>query len=190
MQKEITLYNKYNWIPIKLEYVEGYDDKDNNHIWPTMGQLAKKHHVPPVYLRKIASDNDWTKCKKAFLIKYEQTLELERVRQLAKKANRFDEKCISLAEKGIKEVESILNPEQPILNENGVEIKYDLNTLELAAKTLEKFQKIGRLSLGINNEKNTKLEKSKTLSDALNIIAEQMPQEDKDKLEQEFIGND
>jgi len=191
-KKDIAINNKYNWYPIKIEYVEGYDNEDNKHIWPTMKELAQRHSVPPVYLRKIASENKWTDTKKAFLIKYEQMIELEHARQLAKRATNFDKKCIDLAEKGIKEVQNILLPEMPLLDENGCEVKYTLNELELAAKTLDKFQKIGRLSLGISNT-SSKLEKksvNKTLADALDLISEQMTPEMKSDLEKQFIGND
>lgn len=188
--KNVQPYNKYNWLPIKQDYVEGYDDDDNNHIWPTMSVLSKKYFVPPVYLRKIASENNWTNDKKKFIIKYEQTMQVEAAKQLAKRASKFDNRCMTLAEEGIRKVEKILYPEKTLLNTENCAIPVlTLNDLELAAKTLEKFQKVGRSALGKNDKKQNGNTIEVTFAEGLGYIESHIadnPNKEKE-LEDEFI---
>ena len=150
---------RYDWLIIKTEYVEGYIDEKNNHIWPTMKKLSVKHAVPSAYLRRIASLQQWTTEKQNFITNYEHAKQEEKIKLLDEKSAKFDAKCIKIASAGIKEIEKLLcNTINMNLDDNGEDVRpiLTMESLEAAAKTLEKFQKVGRLALGNSTDNVTK----------------------------------
>jgi len=148
--------NKYDWTSVRIEYVEGYADKEGNQKWPTMKELSLKHGIPNSYLRRIASAEKWKDEKQNYITNYEHARHTERIKHLAKKSIKFDENCILIAEKGIQRIkDNILNAEK-IIEEDGVKVIMPVEELELLAKTLEKFQKIGRLALGSSTDNISK----------------------------------
>jgi hypothetical protein len=191
-QLPITIFNKYDWHPVKREYVEGYIENDKQ-IWPTMKELSLKHGIPPAYLRRVASIQKWTIEKQNYVTNYEHAIQSEKIKYLAKKSAAFDDKCIKIAEEGVRKIENLLCNE--IIDKNGVKIVIGIDGIECAAKTLEKFQKIGRLALGNSTDNVTKSIKAATESisftDGLNIIAKQIESnpELKRKLELEFMDD-
>jgi len=169
---------KHPWYKVKIEYIEGHLDKDNNQVWPTMKQLSLKHAIPFAYLRKIASAQKWTIEKNNYITHYEHVRQQEKIKFLAKKSAKFDEKCIKIAEKGIEKIEQYLC--NPIIEgeEDKAHIFFNIDNLELIAKTLEKFQKIGRLALGNSTDNITKNIKTSSgaisFPEGLNLVARQI----------------
>jgi len=184
--------HKYDWHNIKREYVEGHINEDDKQTWPTMKKLSLKYGIPPAYLRRIASAQKWTIEKTNYVTNYEHSLQAEKIHYLAQKSAKFDGKCIKIAEEGIKKIENLLFNANIIL-ENGTKVIFPLDDLELAAKTLEKFQKIGRLALGNSTDNVTKSIKAATesisFSDGLNTVMKQIKSNPEllKKLELEFI---
>ena len=181
--------NKYNWEKIKREYVEGYVDKENVQKWPTMKELSIKHGCPSAYLRRVASAQKWVIEKNNYVTNYEHTLQEEKIKYLARKAAKFDSKCIKLAETGISKVEQWLTERSNTIDE-GVKVVLTMDDLELAAKTIEKFQKIGRLALGSttdNISKSIKVPgKQVTFAEGLNNVMQQI--EGNSELKKHIIG--
>lgn len=186
------LSNKYDWHNIKREYVEGRIDKDNKQIWPTMKQLSLKYGIPPAYLRRIAASQKWTIEKNNYVTNYEHAKQSEKIKYLAQKSAKFDGKCIKIAEEGIKKIEDFLFRKQDI-EEDGTKIILTIDDLELAAKTLERFQKVGRLALGNSTDNVSKSIKAATeavsFSDGLNTIMKQIESNPDlmKKIESEFV---
>lgn len=182
--------NKYNWEQIKREYVEGYTDKENVQKWPTMKELSIKHGCPPAYLRRIASAQKWVIEKQNFVTNFEHALQEEKIKFLAKKAAKFDSRCIKLAETGIKKVEKYFGLNEDIVSEDGKRLIMTLDDLELAAKTLEKFQKIGRLALGSSTDNISKSIKTPgkqiVFADGLNTVMQQI--ENNTELKKHIVG--
>lgn len=206
-QKQIIERNKhpydeimsktYDWHLMKSEYVEGYEDEEGNQVWPTMHKIAIKHGCPPTYLRRIASEQHWTTEKQNFITNYEHAKQAEKIKFLAKKSSNFDNRCIKIAEKGIKEIEKLLCDTIDARIDDGDSIKqlFTMEELEIAAKTLEKFQKIGRLALGSSTDNVSKTIKAAgeiiPFSTGIDIVAEQIESnpELKNKLIDEFIDD-
>jgi len=169
---------KHSWSRVKTEYVEGCITEEGNQIWPTMKQLSLKHVIPFAYLRRVASEQKWTIEKNNFITNYEHAQQQEKIKYLSKKSAKFDNKCIKLAEEGVKRIEQYLC--DPVIDDNGAETKIVLtiDDLELAAKTLEKFQKIGRLGLGNSTDNITKSIKAgienMSFSEGLDLVARQI----------------
>lgn len=167
---------KHPWYKAKTEYIEGFSDNEGNQFWPTMKQLSLKHAIPFAYLRKIASEQKWTIQKNNFITNYEHAKQNEKIKFLAKKSSKFDEKCIKMAESGVEKIESYLCG--PIIEEDGTKVIITVEELELMAKTLEKFQKIGRLALGNSTDNVTKSIKASTVSlsfpEGLDLVRKQI----------------
>jgi len=168
--------NKYDWVNIKREYVEGYADKENKQMWPTMKQLSLKHGIPPAYLRRIAALQKWTIEKNNYVTNYEHCIQAEKIRYLAQKSAKFDGKCIKISEEGIKKIEEYLFNEN--ITEDGARIYFTMEEMELAAKTLERFQKVGRLALGNSTDNVSKSIKAGSefvsFSDGLDTVVKQI----------------
>lgn len=187
--------NKYNWGIIKREYVEGYFIDDNVIKWPTMKELALKWGVPPNYLRRVASEDRWTVEKRNYVTNYEHAKQEEKIRYLAKKSAKFDTRCAKIAEEGIRRIENYLiqTENNVIIDKEGnpVKIIVTLQDLEMAAKTLEKFQKIGRLAFGntTDNKREIKDINVITMHEGLDITMKQIESNPslKDSIEEEFI---
>jgi len=187
--------NKYDWGIIKREYVEGYFVDDNIIKWPTMKELALKWGVAPNYLRRVASEDRWTIEKKNYITNYEHTKQEEKIRYLAKKSAKFDTRCAKIAEEGIRRIENYLiqTENNVIIDKDGQSIKIiiTLQDLEIAAKTLEKFQKIGRLAFGntTDNKREVKDINIITFHEGLDITMQQIESNPalKDSIEEEFI---
>jgi len=169
---------KHPWFRVKTEYIEGHIDADNNQVWPTMKQLSLKHAIPFAYLRKIASEQKWTIEKNNYITHFEHVRQQEKIKHLAKKSTKFDERCIKIAEEGITKLEEYLSA--PIIDDGEGETRvfFNIDGLELIAKTLEKFQKIGRLALGNSTDNITKNIKasanSMSFTDGLDLVARQI----------------
>jgi len=154
---DILMSNKYDWIAIRQEYVEGIIDNDNNHTWPTMKNLSIKYAIPHAYLRRIASIQKWTEEKQNFITNYEHAKRTERIKFLTKKSIKFDSNCIDIAEEGIEKIKNAIFNADRVVDENGIKILFSIEDLDLLAKTLEKFQKIGRLALGSSTDNVSKM---------------------------------
>jgi len=169
---------KHPWFRVKTEYIEGYIDDENNQIWPTMKQLSLKHAIPFAYLRKIASEQKWTIEKNNYITHFEHIRQQEKIKHLAKKSTKFDERCIKIAEEGITKLEKHLC--EPIIEGDEGETRafFRVDDLELIAKTLEKFQKIGRLALGNSTDNITKSIKASantmTFTEGLDLVSRQI----------------
>ena len=186
----------YDWHIMKTEYVEGCEDEEGNQKWPTMHQVAIKHGCPPAYLRRVASEQHWTTEKQNFITNYEHAKQAEKIKFLATKSANFDNRCIKIAEKGIREIEKLLcDTIDARIDDNGNKTLqlFSMEELEIAAKTLEKFQKIGRLALGSSTDNVSKTIKAAgeiiPFSTGMDIVAEQIESnpELKNKLIDEFI---
>lgn len=154
---DMLISNRYDWTSVRTEYVEGIIDDNENHIWPTMKELSIKHAIPHAYLRRVASLQKWTDEKQNFITNFEHAKRTERIRYLTKKSIKFDSNCIDIAEEGIKKIkDTIFNAEKRV-TENGVKVLMSVDDLEILAKTLEKFQKIGRLALGSSTDNVSKM---------------------------------
>lgn len=154
---DIIVSNKYDWVTVRTEYVEGMQDENDNHKWPTMKELSIKYAIPHAYLRRIAASEKWKDEKNNFITNYEHARHTEKIKFLAKKSAKFDENCINIAEEGIRKIkDTIFNAEKQI-TEKGVRILMGIEELESIAKTLEKFQKIGRLALGNSTDNVSKM---------------------------------
>lgn len=175
------LNSHYDWLFIKTEYVEGFEDEDGNQKWTTMHDLAIKHGIPPGYLRRIAAEQHWTSEKQNFITNYEHAKQSEKIKFLAKKSANFDNRCMKIAEKGVKEIESLLcNTIDARTDDSvsGIRQLLSMEELEQAAKTLEKFQKIGRLALGSSTDNISKTIRaageSIPFSTGIDIVEEQI----------------
>jgi len=190
--------SKYDWLTVRRNYVEGTLNSKGELYWPTMAELAEKHNIPCPYLRLYASENKWTAQKQNYRTNYEHVLQEEKIKHLAKKSAKFDVDCINLAEEGIKHIkeafkrayEAIDITENKESTDNGLSTNdtiVSLGLLESAAKTLEKFQRVGRLALGSSTDniyKNVKQIQQTSFSEGLDKINKQI--KSNPKLEQKI----
>jgi len=191
-QKKFIANCKHDWTSIKRDYVEGHFDKKNKLVWATLSQLAEKYNVPYTYLRQVSSEQKWSIEKQNYRTNYEHSKQEEKIRYLAKKAAKFDVKCIAIAEAGIHQIETILTTADNVIDKSGKKVFINIETLETIAKTLDKFQKIGRLALGSSTDnlsQNVKNIDTISFSDGLDKIIKQIESnpELKNKIEAEII---
>ncbi|GAF75426.1 unnamed protein product, partial [marine sediment metagenome] len=143
---------KYDWTSIRRDYVEGCFDKDNKLVWSTLSQIADKYKLSYTYLRQVASTQKWSIEKQNYRTNYEHAKQTEKIHYLARKAAKFDGKCIAIAEAGIHQIETMLTIAGEMIDDSGKRVFIDMDMLESMAKTLDKFQKIGRLALGSSTD--------------------------------------
>lgn len=207
---------KYNWFNIRRDFIEGIENEEG-HYWPTMKDLSDKYNIPFAYLRQIAAEQKWKFEQDSFITTFEHAIQKKKIQHLTKRIIKFDNKCASIAEKGISQIEQLLNfannhinlvnkgnDEFEISDMNGSEMEdpkkrskemiISLDFLEQAAKILVNFQKIGRVAFGsaatINKEENTiTMKKAVSFSEGLAKVAQHIKSNPlfKDKIEKEFI---
>lgn len=144
--------DQHNWHPVKIDYVEGYVDDDGVICWPTLDQCAEKHGISPSTLKKRAANQNWSAEKEAYRNKLESARRERKVEEVAAKSAKFDKEVFRAAEAGLRHVQGhFLKAQAKLVRSEGRE-PMNLRYLNDLANALEKFQRIGRLSLGETTE--------------------------------------
>lgn len=84
---------KHDWVTIRREYVEGYDD-GGHVLMPTMAVLATRHNVAPAMVRREAMAGKWADDRNTFLTKVKQAREEKRTTLLATEGAAFDKRML------------------------------------------------------------------------------------------------
>ena len=139
---------RHDWEPVKSEYIEGYTDSDGNHVWPTLQQLSERHGISESTMRKRASQEDWANERNIFRQRVEHKRQEKRAEHLAGKASEFDATIFRASETATKHIQAHLAQTSERFRQSGGRDPMPLAQLEQLAKSLERYQKIGRLALG------------------------------------------
>ncbi len=139
---------RYNWDQIKTEYVEGIIDENGNLYFPTLQELEEKHGMSGSTIRRRASKEGWATEKDIYQTKIREKKREKKVEELARKAAEFDSEVLKVADAAVKHIQSHFLVAQERMRESRGREPMGLSRLEALSKALERYQKIGRLSLG------------------------------------------
>jgi regulator of sigma D len=183
---------KYDWVNCKLDYIEGVRDDSGKLDWPTLNLLSERHNIPYNYLRMVAGRDKWKIERQAFIDNFEDSKKIERIKYLSKEANKFDNRCIDIVNKGMKVIEEIFEVSESSIDENGNKRFLGLENLESITKSLDKLQRIGRLALGVSTDNvnsKTKFVSGTSFAEGLEKINQQIESnvDLKNKLIEEMI---
>lgn len=161
---------KHNWAIIKKEYVEAPDEKTR----PTLEELAARYKCSPSYLRERASKEGWKVEAERFLQTVSDKRQEQKSTALAGELAQWDAQCFKLAQAGMNQVFLHLK----IAHDHSEKYKEpyfgSIKDLEDLAKTIERFQKIGKTALGEEEKStlNVKIDYSKLSDEQLERLAQ------------------
>ncbi len=144
-------YKKYNWPLIKAEYVEGLRDEKGDLYWATYDQIGERHGVKAGNIRNVAAKEGWTQERDIYRAKVEQERRGRKVETLASEAAAFDSETLKIAKAGLRMIQIHFVKAAKVYQDNANKpmASKELDRLSRAA---ERYQKIGRLSLGESTE--------------------------------------
>ncbi len=138
----------HDWDKIKSEYVEGILDAEGNITFPTLQVLTDRHGVSQSTLRKKSALEDWTTEKNIFRTKLERAHREKKLEALAGKSAEFDGSIFRIAEIAVKHIQAhFIRANEQFRNSDGQEMM-NMSNLDNLSKSLERYQRIGRLALG------------------------------------------
>lgn len=138
---------KYDWISIRMMYVEGYVDETGRLIFPSAKDIADMMFeegdlTALKTIQKKAVSKKWARLRE----EHKEALDEKRrelmIVQMAKKKVNFDMSCLNIAEAGLNEIIKHFKKHR----EDGELVP--VKDLERHSRTLAKYQISGRLALG------------------------------------------
>jgi len=87
---------KHDWLVIRKDYVEGWQNGEGRHL-PTLQELSKKHHCTVDSLFKRSAKDGWTEARQAFTRKVTAIQAQKSATELALYGVGFDRRVVSLA---------------------------------------------------------------------------------------------
>lgn len=91
---------KYDWLTIRREYVEGYQE-EHGITYPTLQELATKYGVPHKTVRMRSAKERWRHLRAQHLRTIEAAKRAKRAIRLGEEAADFDTKSLNVAKLGI-----------------------------------------------------------------------------------------
>ena len=168
---------KPNWLKLQREYVEGIrESKGEYPIFPSLTEIAKRNNVNIKALGLHCQKEAWVKKRTEFIAKLEKVVSEKHIKSFSDESIKFDNKCYKMAMSGLQDIEDkitffkdIAATKPPEESENKGKILDTLNIdfYDKAARTIERFQRIGRIALGMspnNNDSNPSYNNIKIIS--------------------------
>jgi hypothetical protein len=137
---------KYPWTAIEKAFVEGMPDETGAWHYPTIFDLRTMFGVSYIQARRHIAQGGWVKKRDEWRQALQNKIKEQSMVDLIAAANRFDDSCIEIAQRGIAE---ILEHFYVAKAEGETMSARELDTLGRAAISL---QKVGRLALGLPTE--------------------------------------
>jgi hypothetical protein len=161
-----------DWLKIRTEFIQGIREPNKKHPqFISFAQMAKRHKVPLPTLTHHALNEQWTMRRQEFIKEFEEAVKEKSIQKLSDKTTEFDNQCYNIAASGIDQIEEQMNffkeLNKSLTDENGNKKFLDLDYFDKASKAIERFQRIGRIALGLsanNNEKNPSYNNIKIVS--------------------------
>lgn len=165
-----------NWLSLEREYVEGIRDKGEYPIFPSISDLAAKYDVPARTISYHCQTDNWTKKRTEFLATLEKQNKEKHIKSFTDESIKFDNKCYKMAMSGIQDIEDKItffktldaaNSSNNDENQGHIKQVLNIDFYDKAARTIERFQKIGRIALGLspnNSESNPSYNNIKIIS--------------------------
>jgi hypothetical protein len=144
----MPIINKSDWIELKDLYIMGELDKEGKVVYSSNVDLAKRFGISPQALSVRIKDEDWKTEKNLYLDNVEKRKREKRIESLASEAADFDVRLLNVAKDGITTIEHYFKLAKDKIEKDKKAMSLD--SLELLARSAEKFQKIARLALGEN----------------------------------------
>ncbi|QGJ92893.1 hypothetical protein PBI_CHIDIEBERE_1 [Gordonia phage Chidiebere] len=166
---------KYDWEPVKRDFVEGIptpgSENDDDRVWPNLRELAEQHEIPYVRVRKRAANERWTVQRQQAQTQAAQERVKKRARRIETNALEFDDRSFNVAKLGmgmvtarLAEIGQEMNAKKSIREQaiqdlqQGLPInKTDLYSairygeLDALANAATKFQELGHKALGTDS---------------------------------------
>lgn len=139
--------NKYNWPPIRNEYIQGNRIKGDEVEWPTLVELSKKYKMPVQTIEKRSWKEGWVKQRADFQADVERISREKAAKKRARDIEKFDDDCHTISKSGIWRISKEMRDDQEAARE-GKPLK-PLSDLESIARATERFQTIGHRALGV-----------------------------------------
>lgn len=136
---------EFDLLKMESEFVEGIFAPDGSHVYPSLEQLLIRFSIHESHLstiRRHAMDNSWRLKREGYKDKLIKLQQVEKAREIAKRKESFDVDCLKIAEVGISQIK--VHMMKYMAAKEAVPVK----DLERLARTFQKFQIAGKLSLG------------------------------------------
>ena len=153
---------------VKVLFVEGELDLNNNRVWPKLSVLAKRFKLNQKTLDTHVSEGKWRVLKDQFQLKLEAARQDKRIEILSNEAILFDKKCFDMSNTIIEKLEKKLVAASTV-DKEGVIRESSVFILESICRALEKAQKVGRLASG-ESTSNSRQDLKVTFSQGLDMI--------------------
>ena len=131
---------------LRVEYVEGVEE-DGIRSYPTIDQLVKKYQVPANTLYRRSQEANWQTQRNFWQSEYQEKRNRDRARAKAKRAEKFDDTSLTIAEGILARVGRKLSIALRRDQSEGAD-SLSISELRDMAETVVKAQRVGKLSLG------------------------------------------
>ncbi len=142
-----TTRKRQNWDVIKRVYIEGIP-QDNELYFPTLEEISKTYNIPHSTTLKRCAKDDWTTQREMYRAKLEERSREKRIEALASKQAEFDADIFKVAQAGLMHIQGHFLKAQDKLKASKGKEPLAIHTLDSLSKSLERYQRIGRLALG------------------------------------------
>lgn len=146
MAKGMGSGNAVAWVEAKSEYVHGIIDQDGNHYFPTHKEIAAKYGATYRTVTSRSQKEEWLTERQLYIENLEKRKREKRIEALAGEASDFDARILKSAKAGLAHIEEHFRIAKRVFKDEGKPL--ELAKLDRLARSLDKYQKIGRLALG------------------------------------------
>ena len=144
--EHIVSGSNVDWVAVKEAYVCGIIKDDGSLYFPTHVELATQFGSTPSSVASKSSLGDWQTERSLYVANLEQRKKEHRIEELASQAAEFDTRVLKAARAGISHLEAHFRNAQRLYEQEGIVMR--LNDLDRISRSLERYDRVGRLALG------------------------------------------
>lgn len=153
---------------LREAYVQGETDSQGFRRTSTIEELADQHSLSKNTLYKLAQREKWKVEQEKFQRKYEQKLDLQRIKEFAVESKKFDTASINIAKALLARVGQVIRNAQ-----NSSMEEFTPNQLDALAGAAIKTQKFAKLAMGENTDNinlNANIKQTDAFRDAMELL--------------------
>jgi len=143
------------WHNIEADYVEGIIDERGERTFPTLREVAERHEVSDVAVRKRSTAEGWVAKREAFQITLDRERQKARIKALSEQAVVLDTVASTVSEGGLKLIQQRITEitrEVVRRREQGEDTPgataIDATKMAALARAGESWYRLGQLSFG------------------------------------------
>lgn len=94
-------YKRTDWPFVRAAFVEGWEDDQGRHVWPTLAQVSARFNVDRTNLGRRAASEGWEDERVTYQRRVEELRQEERAHELARIAADLDIEAVRVARDGM-----------------------------------------------------------------------------------------